>query len=219
MDVATVDKLLTTTRTVRRRLDLERPVEPEVIRECLQIAIQAPTGGNSQGWHFMVVTEAEKKAHIGELYRESFQIYARERAEQPLPTGRDSEADQAQRVRVAKSAVYLANRMGEVPVMVIPCIHGRVENLGVLAQSVLYGSILPAAWSLMLALRARGLGAAWTTLHLRYEAEVAEILGIPSDVTQTALLPVAYYTGEDFSPAKRVPAGDVTSWETWGSGK
>ena len=216
MDVTTVDKLLTTTRTVRRRLDLERPVEPDVIQECLEIAIQAPTGGNSQGWHFMVVTEAEKKARIGELYRESFQIYARERISQPLPTGRDSEADQAQRGRVAKSAVYLANRMGEVPVMIIPCIHGRVENLGVLAQAGLYGSILPAAWSLMLALRARGLGAAWTTLHLRYEAEVAEILGIPPDVTQTALLPVAYYTGDDFKPAKRVPAADVTSWESWG---
>ncbi|MFN2205391.1 MAG: nitroreductase family protein [Candidatus Promineifilaceae bacterium] len=216
MDITTVDKLLTTTRTVRRRLDLERPVEPDVIQECLEIAIQAPTGGNSQGWHFMVVTEAEKKARIGELYRESFQIYARERISQPLPTGRDSEADQAQRGRVAKSAVYLANRMGEVPVMIIPCIHGRVENLGVLAQAGLYGSILPAAWSLMLALRARGLGAAWTTLHLRYEAEVAEILGIPPDVTQTALLPVAYYTGDDFKPAKRVPAADVTSWESWG---
>ena len=216
MDVTTVDKLLTTTRTVRRRLDLERPVEPDVIQECLEIAIQAPTGGNSQGWHFMVVTEAEKKARIGELYHESFQIYARERISQPLPTGRDSEADQAQRGRVAKSAVYLANRMGEVPVMIIPCIHGRVENLGVLAQAGLYGSILPAAWSLMLALRARGLGAAWTTLHLRYEAEVAEILSIPPDVTQTALLPVAYYTGDDFKPAKRVPAADVTSWESWG---
>jgi nitroreductase len=216
MDLRTVDELLTTTRTVRRRLDLERPVEPDVIRECLEIAVQAPTGGNSQGWHFMVVTEAEKKARIGELYRESFQIYARERAEQPLPTGRDSEADQAQRGRVAKSAVFLANRMGEVPVMIIPCIHGRAENLGVLAQAGLYGSILPAAWSLMLALRARGLGAAWTTLHLRYEAEVAEILGIPPDVTQTALLPVAYYTGEDFKPAKRVPAVEVTSWERWG---
>ena len=216
MDLRTVDELLTTTRTVRRRLDLERPVGPDVIRECLEIAVQAPTGGNSQGWHFLVVTEAEKKARIGELYRESFQIYARERAEQPLPTGRDSEADQAQRGRVAKSAVYLANRMGEVPVMIIPCIHGRVENLGVLAQAGLYGSILPAAWSLMLALRARGLGAAWTTLHLRYEAEVAEILGIPPDVTQTALLPVAYYTGEDFKPAKRVPAVEVTSWERWG---
>jgi nitroreductase len=191
MDITTVDKLLTTTRTVRRRLDLERPVEPDVIQECLEIAIQAPTGGNSQGWHFMVVTEAEKKARIGELYH-------------------------AQRGRVAKSAVYLANRMGEVPVMIIPCIHGRVENLGVLAQAGLYGSILPAAWSLMLALRARGLGAAWTTLHLRYEAEVAEILGIPPDVTQTALLPVAYYTGDDFKPAKRVPAADVTSWESWG---
>lgn len=216
MDLTTVDKLLTTTRTVRRRLDFERPVEPEIIQECLQIAIQAPTGGNAQGWHFLVVTDAEKKAQIGELYRESFAIYARERAERPLPTGRSSESDDAQRMRVAKSAVYLANRMGQVPVMIIPCIHGRVENLGTMLQAGLYGSILPAAWSLMLALRARGLGSAWTTLHLRYEKEVAGILDIPANVTQAALLPVAYYAGEDFKPAKRVPATEVTSWNTWG---
>ena len=215
MDLTTVDKLLTTTRTVRRRLEFERPVEPEIIQECLQIAIQAPTGGNAQGWHFLVVTDAEKKAQIGELYRESFTIYARERAEQPLPIGRSSESDDAQRMRVAKSAVYLANRMGQVPVMIIPCIHGRVENLGTMLQAGLYGSILPAAWSLMLALRARGLGSAYTTLHLRYEKEIAEFLDIPSDVTQAALLPVAYYTGEDFKPAKRIPAADLTSWNSW----
>lgn len=215
MDLKTVDKLLTTTRSVRRRLDFSRPVERSLIEECLEIAIQAPTGGNSQGWHFVVVTDEEKRAKIGELYRESFFIYARSRDEQYASKGR-GELYQEQRIRVAKSAVHLANHMAEVPVMIIPCIHGRAENLGVLEQAGLYGSILPAAWSLMLALRARGLGTAWTTLHLRYEKEIAELLGIPDDVTQTALLPVAYFKGEDFKPAKRTPAKEVTSWNGWG---
>ena len=119
-------------------------------------------------------------------------------------------------MRVVKSAVYLAQNMGNVPVMVIPCIHGRVENLGPMAQAGLYGSILPAAWSFMLALRSRGLGAAWTTLHLRYENEIAALLGIPNDVTQAALIPVAYYTGDDFHPAKRLPVDEVVSWNEWG---
>ena len=216
MDLATVDKLLTTTRVGRKRLDLQRPVEPEIIEECLEIAIQAPTGGNSQGWHFLVVTDAEKRAKIGELYRESFYIYARSQAEQALSQGRGKLYEE-QQARVVKSAVYLANHMGEVPLMVIPCINGRVETLGVAAQAGLYGSILPATWSLMLALRARGLGAAWTTLHLRYEKEVAALLDIPENVTQAALLPVAYFTGEDFKPAKRIPAREVTSWNSWGN--
>lgn len=215
MDLQSVDKLLTTTRAVRRRLDLTRPIEPDVIEACLEIAIQAPTGGNRQGWHFLVVTDAEKRARIGELYRESFAIYARSSAEQ-LPTQGQGELYQQQRARVAKSAVYLAQHMGDVPLMVIPCIHGRVEALSPMAQASLYGSILPAAWSFMLALRARGLGSAWTTLHLRYEKEVAALLNIPDDVTQAALLPVAYYTGDDFSPAKRPPAREVTSWDSWG---
>ncbi|HFE65664.1 MAG TPA: nitroreductase family protein [Chloroflexi bacterium] len=215
MDLATVDKLLTTTRTVRKRLDLTRPVEPEIIRECLEIAIQAPTGGNSQGWHFVVVTGPEKKARIGELYRESFFIYARSQEEQAATQGKGKLYEE-QQMRVVKSAVYLAQNMGNVPAMVIPCIHGRVENLGPMAQAGLYGSILPAAWSFMLALRSRGLGAAWTTLHLRYEKEVAALLGIPDDVTQAALLPVAYYTGDDFRPAKRRPVEEVISWNGWG---
>ena len=217
MDLATVDKLLTTTRTVRRRLDFDRPVDPAVILDCLEIAIQAPTGGNSQGWRCLVVTDAAKKEALGELYRQSFAIYAESRLEQAPPTGGLDDGDAAQRARVAKSAVYLANRMGQVPLMIFPCIHGRAEEVGVLAPAGLYGSILPAAWSLMLALRARGLGSAWTTLHLRYEKEVAAILGIPDDVTQAALLPVAYYTGDDFQPARRAPASDVTYWETWGA--
>jgi nitroreductase len=214
MDLTTVDKLLTTTRTVRRRLDLTRPVPREIIEECLDIAIQAPTGGNAQGWHFVVVTEPELKAQIGALYKQSFAIYARSSLEQTATSGQN-EAYQAQRGRVAKSAVYLAGHMGEVPLMVIPCIHGRLSDPSPLAQSGLYGSILPAAWSFMLALRARGLGAAWTTLHLRYEDQVAALLGIPDNVTQAALLPVAYFTGDDFHPAKRPPAAEVTSWNGW----
>lgn len=215
MDLATVDKLLTTTRSVRKRLDLDRPVPSEIIEECLEIAIQAPTGGNSQGWRFLVVTDTEKKAQIGELYKQSFFIYARSNQEQSESRG-SREHDAEQQTRVVKSAVYLAQNMHKVPVMVIPCIEGRVETLGPMAQAGLYGSILPAAWSFMLALRARGLGAAWTTLHLRYENEIAEILDIPGHITQAALLPVAYFTGEDFRPAKRVPAAEVTSWNSWG---
>ena len=214
MDLETVDKLLTTTRTVRRRLDLTREVPREVIEECLEIAIQAPTGGNSQGWHFVVVTEPELKAQIGELYKQSFAIYARSSLEQSATSGKGEEYER-QRGRVAKSAVYLAQKMGEVPVMVIPCIDGRLSDPSPLPQAGLYGSILPAAWSLMLALRARGVGAAWTTLHLRYEEQVAALLGIPDTVTQAALLPVAYYTGEDFQPAKRAAATEVTSWNGW----
>jgi nitroreductase len=214
LDLATVDNLLTTTRSVRKRLDLSRPVEPEIIEECLDIAIQAPTGGNSQGWHFLVVTDAAKRARIGELYRDSFAIYAKSGQEQRATRG-EGEQYEEQRMRVVKSAVHLANHMGDVPIMIIPCIQGRAEKMGQMVQAGLYGSILPAAWSLMLALRARGLGAAWTTLHLRYEKEIAALLGIPDDVTQAALLPVAYFTGDDFRPAKRTPARELTSWDSW----
>jgi len=214
MDLATVDKLLTSTRVVRKRLDFTRPVEKEVIEQCLEIAIQAPTGGNSQGWHFIVVTDADKRARIGELYRESFYIYARSSNEQAATQGK-GELYEKQQARVVKSAVYLAQHMAEAPVMVIPCINGRVESESPMTQAGQYGSILPATWSLMLALRARGLGSAWTTLHLRYEEQVADLLGIPSHITQAALLPIAYFTGDDFRPAKRPPATTVTSWNGW----
>lgn len=212
MDLKTVDKLLTTTRTVRKRLDLTRPVEPEVIEECLRLAIQAPTGSNAQGWRFVVVTDLEKKAQIGELYKKSFFTYNNDRQEQRQRAGRELDS---QMRRVVSSSMHLANHMHEVPVMIIPCIYGRVEKMDQMAQAGLYGSILPAAWSLMLALRARGLGAAWTTLHLRYETEVADLLDIPENVTQAALLPVAYFTGDDFKPAKRIPVPDVTYWNQW----
>lgn len=217
MDLATVDRLLTTTRSVRRRLDLRRSVEPEALERCLEIALQAPTGSNSQGWHFMVVTDARKRAGLAELYRRGFDLYANNEAMRPVLAPGDRRT--AQLPRIIDSATYLAQHLHEVPVHVVPCIEGRVENAGVIAQASIYGSILPAVWSLMLALRVRGIGSAWTTLHLMFEQEAAALLGIPATVTQTALLPVAYFTGADFKPAERLPARDRTYWNSWGKSR
>jgi len=213
MDLATCDRLLTTTRSVRKRLDLRRPVERAVIEKCLEIALQAPTGSNAQGWHFVVVTEPARKKALRDLYKKGFDLYLSNDALRPHYAAGDPRL--AQQPRVESSASYLAEHLHEVPVLVVPCIEGRVEQGGVLAQASIYGSILPAVWSLMLALRARGLGSAWTTLHLLYEKEAAKILEIPDSVTQAALLPVAYTTGADFRPARRLPASQVTHWERW----
>jgi len=210
----TLDQLLTTTRSVRKRLDLTRPVELEIIRECLEIALQAPTGSNSQRWHFVVVTDAEKRLAIADLYRRSFAVYRNA----PAPVSRlaeDSPRMQTQK-RVVDSADYLAEHLHEVPVFVIPCIAGRIEKLSLEGQAGYWGSILPAAWSFMLAARARGLGSAWTTLHLPYEKEAAAILGIPYEkITQTSLLPVAYTIGTDFKPASREPLDNVLHMNAW----
>ncbi len=214
MDLATVDKLLTTTRSVRKRLDLTRPVEPELIEECIEIALQAPTGSNSQGWHFLVVTDADKRRRIRDLYKQSLDAYAKM---QQAGDVRWEEGDPRteQYPRVLDSAMFLAEHLHEVPVHLIPCIEGRVETAGAMAQASVYGSILPAVWSFMLAARARGLGSAWTTLHLAHEREIAKLLEIPDTITQAALLPVAYFKGKDFKVAKRLPGRDLTSWNTW----
>src|SRR5499427_7965354 len=205
MDLATVDKLLTTTRTVRKRLDLTRSVDPAIIQTCLEIAIQAPTGGNIPRYHFVVVTDAAKRTALASIYKRAyFEVYSPQR---------QAEVSQSD-LRLIASATYLAEHMHDVPVLIIPCVEAPpMQGTGPGA----YASILPATWSLMLALRARGLGSAWTTLHLRYEQDVAAILGIPSNVTQAALLPVAYYTGDDFKPADRLPAQKRTYWDSWGS--
>jgi nitroreductase len=214
VDLSCADELLTTTRSVRKRLDLARPVPRDVIQRCIEIALQAPTGSNAQGWHFVVVTDAAKRRALGDLYRKAFEVYASTSAYRPsFPEG-DPRA--AQYPRVYDSARHLADHLHEVPVHVIPCVEGRVENAGVVAQASVYGSILPAAWSFMLALRARGLGSAWTTLHLIHEKEAATLLGIPEHVTQAALLPVAWVKGGGFRPAKRLPAAELTHWESWG---
>ena len=215
MDLATVDTLLTTTRSVRKRLDFSKPVDPAVIERCLAIAMQAPTGSNAQGWHFVVVTDPAKRIRLAELYRNAFELYANNPALRP--SFAEDDLRMKQMPRVVDSATYLAEHMQDAPVLIIPCIEGRVENAGTLAQASVYGSILPAAWSFMLALRPRGLGAAWTTLHLMFEQDAAAIMGLPPTVTQAALLPVAYVRGTDFKPAKRLPARQLTHWNTWGT--
>jgi nitroreductase len=186
-----------------------------VLERCIEVALQAPTGSNAQGWSFLVVTDPAKRAGLAELYARAFAAYAAMKAtEAPLPA---ADLRAAQMPRVLDSAIYLKDHLHEAPVHVIPCIEGRVEQAGLLAQASIYGSILPATWSLMLALRARGLGSAWTTLHLMFEQEAARLLGIPDSITQAALLPVAYFTGADFKPARRLPPGERTYWNTWGT--
>jgi nitroreductase len=208
----TPEELLTTTRSVRRRLDLTRPVPRELLTECVEIATQAPTGSNRQQWQWVIVTDAERRSFIGECYRKSWYAYAA--SSRPTFGPEDPRAERQERVRT--SARYLADHMGEVPALVLACIEGRVEGQNNLVVAGLYGSILPAAWSFMLAARLRGLGSAYTTLHLAYEREVAEVLGMPFDtVTQAALLPVAYYTGDEFHPAARIPLEGILHWDAW----
>ncbi len=214
LDLAIVDHLLSTTRSVRKRLDFSRPIEPAILERCLEIAMQAPTGSNLQGWQFVIVTDAEKKQGLADLYRRAFEGYRAMNLGADLPS---EDLRSKQRDRVVDSASYLADHLHEAPVLVVPCIEGRFEQGGVIAQASQYGSILPAVWSLMLALRARGIGSAWTTLHLFFESDAAKILGIPDTITQTALLPVAYFTGSDFKPAKRLPAKQHMHWNTWGN--
>jgi nitroreductase len=208
----TPDQLLTTTRSVRKRLDLTRPVEREVIEECLEIALQAPTGSNMQTWHWVVVTDDDKKRALADMYRKSFEPYAAGPGRE-YPVG-DPRAEHKDAVR--SSAMYLSDHFHEVPAMVIPCADGRIDGADSWIQASYWGSLLPAVWSFMLALRSRGLGSAWTTLHLPSEKEAAELLGIPYDrVSQAGLFPVAYTKGTDFKPASRLPLSEVLHWNEW----
>jgi nitroreductase len=209
-----LDELLTTTRAVRRRLDLSRPVPLELVRECLEIALQAPTGGNVQSWHWIVVTQPDVRAAIGEFYRRAVEQYLA--APRPGAGGQRGDPGRAAaQDRVRRSAAYLGEHMGEVPVLVIPCLWLSSPELPTGNQAGLWGSLLPAAWSYMLAARARGLGTAWTTLHLTYEQQVADLLGLPPRVRQGALIPTAYYTGETFRPAGRKPLDEVLHLDRW----
>ena len=207
MDIDTVDELLSTTRAVRRRLDLDRPVGREVILECVQLAMQAPTASNEQNWRWMVVTDPDKRSAIAEMYRSAGADY--------LASAARSAPDPQTR-RVYESAHALTGILADVPVHVIPCIERRFDGSDLLVAASAWASIMPAAWSFLLALRSRGLGSVWTTLHLAREREVAELLGIPDTVTQVALFPVAYTIGTDFKPASRPLAQTITSWNSWG---
>jgi nitroreductase len=198
----TPDELLSTTRAVRRRLDLTRAVESEVLDECLQLAVQAPTASFRQDWHFVIVTDARLRAGLGELYRRGAEGYF---------AGVDSDA-----TPLLASARYLVDHVHEVPVHVIPCVEGRTDGLPANRQASRWASIVPAAWSFMLAARSRGLGTCWTTFHLAHEREAAELLDLPyDDVMQAALIPVAYTLGTDFKPGARKPLADVVHRNGW----
>ncbi len=209
------DDLLSTTRAVRRRLDLERYVEPELIEACLGLAAQAPTGSNAQGWHFVVVRDREKRAILGDLYRKGFEMFYGDRAAVEANLPADDPDYSATTKRVIDSAEYLAERMGKVPVMLIPCIDVRTDNMNVAIQASIWASLFPAVWSFMLAARSHGLGTCMTTLHLLHEAEAAELLGIPGNVMQGGLVPVAHTIGLDFKPASRRDLSRVVHYDSW----
>jgi nitroreductase len=209
-DLAMTDELLATTRAVRKRLDLDRSVPREVILECLELAVQAPTGGNSQGWRWIVVDDPAQRAGLAELYRKAARDYLAQAGAAAAERG-DTQTE-----RVYGSAVWLTDNLDKVPVHVIPCIEGRPPaNAPAAMLAGIYGSIFPAVWSFQLALRARGLGSALTTLHLVHEQEAARLLGLPDNLLQVALLPVGYTKGTDFKRAARPPVASVTHWNRW----
>jgi nitroreductase len=209
------DDVLNTTRAVRKRLDFSRPVEDDVIRECVATAMQAPSGSNLLTMQFVVVKDPEKRKAIGEIYKQGFAVY------RTLPQFagaivKETDVEQAQQNRVTDSAEYLAEHMAEAPVLVIGCTAPRVDEAPAMMAASVMGNILPGMWSFMLAARARGLGTAWTTIALMMEKEVADVVGIPSDeIQQACLTPLAYTIGTDFKRALRPDPDSIIHWDTW----
>lgn len=208
----TNDEVLTTTRSVRKRLDYERPVSREVVEECAQLAFQAPNGGNVQAWGWVCVDDPKLKAELADLYRLGMRDHInRDRTgEAPYVPGGGGAAQQ----RMTESVMHLHDRMQDVPVLLVPTIDGRLEGASPFNQASRWGSILPGVWNFMLALRTRGLGSAWTTVTLYREKEIAELLGIPYEKhTQAGLFPIAYTKGTDFKPADR--SRSRVRWNGW----
>ncbi len=207
------DELLSTTRAVRKRLDFDRPVEREVVQECVDLAFQAPTGSNRQGWHFMVVGDPVKKQALADMYGRAFDPYVNS----PKPNYKDGDTRGERVDYVTESATYLRNNFHRSPWVVIPIMEGRPPaDGGAFVQASMWGSLLPAFWSFMLAARSRCLGTAWTTLHLPFEEEAAELLGIPfAKFTQGGMTPLAYTIGTDFKAAPRLDSAALTHWDTW----
>jgi nitroreductase len=212
----TPDELLSTTRSVRRRLDLGRPVERGLIEECLRLAQQAPSGGNRQDAVFVVVTDLERRRALADIYRRAWDRYVVEGVLGGPPRRSPDPAARALQRRIGRSARHLAGHLAEVPVHVVPCHAGRTEGRPQVVQASAFGSVLPAVWSFMLAARARGLGTTMTTIHLFHEREAAEVLGIPyDDYAQVGLVPLAHTVGTDFRPGARQPLERFVRWEGW----
>jgi len=198
-DLRQIDEVLSTARSVRRKLDFERPVERQVLFDCIDVAVQAPTGINGEAWRFIVVDESAQKAAIALLYKEVLEDLLEDRGMPMKPTHR-----------------ALIDRLHEIPAMIFVCVDGEPMNDTVSGNVAYYGSILPAAWSLMLALRARGIGATWTTLLSSRQAEVAAVLHMPKGTLHTVMLPVGYTKGAVLKRADRQSASEVTYWNRWG---
>jgi nitroreductase len=204
------DELLSTTRAVRKRLDFDRPVPKSILEECIGLSQQAPTGTNSQGWRWLIIEDAAKKAELARLYKQVADVYLVEEGRKAEESG------DGQTARVLDSAMFLAENLQHAPVHVIPCLQGRPpEGTPLMGIAAMMGSIFPAVWSFQLALRARGLGSCLTSLHLFAEKEAAELLGIPEDVMQIALLPVAYTKGTDFKRAIRPDPSTIIHYDQW----
>ncbi len=211
IDVANADHLLTTTRAVRKRLDLTRPVPRQTILDCIRVSTQSPAGGNYQKWRWMVVDDPDKKLVIAEAYRRTYAPYI---AAQKQAVG-EKDPGNSTIDKIMSSSDYLAEILEQVPALVIPCALGHPDQDGSGDNQGWWGSCIPAVWSYMLAARARGIGTAWTTLHLGGAEEVGEALGIPSTVMQLACVPTAYYTGDTFRVGARRPAEEVTYFNEW----
>jgi nitroreductase len=213
----TPDELLTTTRSVRLRLDTSREVPDDLIRECVACAMQAPAGSNVSRARFVVVRDPAVRRALADIYSD---IYAHDYLPSESYIGKvrlDTPEDRARQARAARSADALPAKLADVPAIVIAClVGGRVDGAAAAVSASFLGGVLPAMWSFMLAARARGLGTCWTTMHLRREREVAELLAIPYDTVQQACLsPLAYTLGTDFRPAKRIGAEDAIHWDGW----
>jgi nitroreductase len=212
----TPDQLLHTTRAVRKRLDFSRPVEDDVIRDCVAAAMQAPSGSNNMTMRFVVVKDAAKRAAIGDIYRQCFDIYKTLPGVYAGSIEKDTAAEQDQQRRVVDSALYLADHMGEAPALVIACTAGRLDAAPAMMAVSSMGNLLPGTWSFMLAARARGLGTAWTTVGLMMEQAIADVVGIPfAEVQQACLTPLAYTIGTDFKPAMRPDPDTIIHWDSW----
>ncbi len=213
----TADEVLRTTRAVRKRLDFTRPVDDDVIRECVATAMQAPAGSNNMTMRFVVVKDEAKRAAIGDIYRQCFDIYKTMDGVYAGSIQKDTDAEQAQQHRVTDSALFLADHMGDAPVLVIGCTaSGRVDNMPAMMSASMMGNVLPGMWSFMLAARARGLGTAWTTVGMMMEQAIADVVGMPFDeVQQACLTPLAYTIGTDFKPAMRPDPDSIIHWDTW----
>lgn len=210
------DELLSTTRAVRKRLDFTRPVPDDLVRECVALAMQAPSGSNNMTMQFVVVRDPAKKAAIGAIYRQAYDIYRQLDGIYIGSIDKGSDDANAQQRRSADSADFLADHLAEAPVLVLGCAWGRAESVPAIIGATVFGNVQPAMWNLMLAARARGLGTCWTTVHLMLEQQVADVLGIPFDkVQQVCLTPLAYTVGTDFKPAARPPADSIIHWDTW----